>query len=606
MVGSAHDGGVAPYDSRVPDAEDNQAQFAPLYIEVVRIRNFRGLGNCEVELEPGLTLLVGRNNAGKSRVLRAVAIALGMPPDLDDLTVGMNAVATIDVIVAPPAPGAVDAEEAFAQPVAQRLGPGAPQTLREEPFRERFAWRTTIRRSAEGFGARSEAQVLIFDALRQDWVLQAQAPSLSANHRSLLAFDLIDARRDVVEELARRGSAIRRVLSDLEVADETRAEIEGRLAELSGQIVASSGTLDAIRGALVELEALVGSIGAPALNPLPVRLEELARSVAIDLDTGTGALPIRLHGAGSRSLASLQVQGVLYERRLGHDGPDLRPHPVTLVEEPEAHLHPQASLELAALLGAIRGQVIASTHSAHVVTSVDPRSVRLIRLDAGESKVFDLGPARSDDAATHRSLRPSLHAEEMEKLKRLVERPFGELLFASAIVIGDGAAERAFLPIVIRHALGFHSHGVCVIDPESMNGPLAIAAVKFAKIIDAPWILFCDTDPPGQAAANALVASHAPGEAATRIVWVEGHDGEPNVGGAIERMMATFDPDLCVAACKDVRTDIDQTRPAMELLKSLKGSVGSALARRLVEKYPNHADWPGSLRALVQRFEVVL
>ena len=50
----------------------------------------------------------------------------------------------------------------------------------------------------------------------------------------------------------------------------------------------------------------------------------------------------------------------------------------------------------------------------------------------------------------------------MEKLKRLAERPFGDLLFASAIVVGDGATERAFLPVVLHEALGPLAHGISV------------------------------------------------------------------------------------------------------------------------------------------------
>ena len=46
-------------------------------------------------------------------------------------------------------------------------------------------------------------------------------------------------------------------------------------------------------------------------------------------------------GRGPRA----QVQGILYDRLLGADGGSLRPHPVTLVAEPEAHLHPQAASE---------------------------------------------------------------------------------------------------------------------------------------------------------------------------------------------------------------------------------------------------------------------
>ncbi len=146
--------------------------------------------------EANLTLLVGRNNAGKSRVLGAVAIALGgAPAELDDLTVGSDASATVDVVVAPfPPPTSDSDEEIFADAVGQRLG--STQSIREEPLRERFAWRTTIRRSAEGLGARADAQLMVCDATQQAWVLQQNAPALSRDQRSVFAVDLVDARRD--------------------------------------------------------------------------------------------------------------------------------------------------------------------------------------------------------------------------------------------------------------------------------------------------------------------------------------------------------------------------------------------------------------------------
>lgn len=587
------------------EATPAPSNFAPVYVEYVRIRNFRGIPECEVEFEPTLTLLVGRNNAGKSRILRALAVGLGgVPAELDDLSVGEDVPATIDLVIAPAQPPpADDAEDVFADSVGRRLL--TLQATREEPLRERFAWRATVHPSAEGLGARLDTALLVYDAGQRDWVLPEKATALSRDQRSILAVDLVHARRDLVEELTRRGSAARRVLSDLEVADATRVELEQQLALLGARIVAESQTLAAVKKALADLEVLVGNVGTPALNPLPVRLEELSRSVAIDLDTGNGALPMRLHGAGARSLASIQVQGVLYDRRLGRDGPSMRPYPVTLVEEPEAHLHPQASLELAALLGSLTGQVVASTHSSHLVSAVDPRALRIVRQEAGQTRVFDLGPARTDAEAVHRALRPSAHAAEMEKLKRLVERPFGELLFASAIVIGDGATERSFLPIVIRHAVGSRAHGVCVIDPESMGSPVAHAAVKFAKLASIPWLLFCDTDGPGQADAEKIVGAHAGGDQ-SHVIPVQADSDGVTIDGAIERMLITFDEQVCRDACLAVRPGLDNGQGTLQLMARVKGSVGAALARRMIERYPDTAAWPEPLQALVARLKQVL
>ena len=358
------------------------------------------------------------------------------------------------------------------------------QTLSEDPVRERFAWRTTIGLSQEGLGVRSDRALLVFDQTSRIWQQPQNVTSLSADQRSLIAADLVETGRDLVEELDRRGSPIRRILDDLDIASDRRTELEDGLRELGGEIITSSGSLAALQVAFESLSRSVDTMGLPSLQPLPIRLEELARSVSIDLDTGNGGLPVRFHGAGARSLTSMQVQGVLYDRRLGRDGPALRPHPISLIEEPEAHLHPQAQFELPMLLDHIQGQVIVSTHSTHFVSVVDPRSIRLLRRSGTSTTVVDLRPAEADDGSAPRGRRPSMHVEEMEKLRRLVERPFGELLFASAVVIGDGATERALLPPLSPQCPRESRHTTSVLSiPEAWIGDHAVAVVKCANLI---------------------------------------------------------------------------------------------------------------------------
>lgn len=582
------------------------SEFASVYIERVTIRNFRGVAECTVELEPDLTLLVGRNNAGKSRILSAIQIAFGgRPADVDDFTLGESSEPEIDVVVAPTPPSSDAAEDAFDESVARRFA-GGSQAVREEPFRERIAWRTHIRRSSEGTGARSEAMFLTFNASTGEWFEQENPFPLARDHRLAFAVDLVSTGRDLMDELGRRGSSIRKVLSDLEVSDTDRTDLEDRLSELGQEIVSGSQTLASIAHALGQLNTMIGSMGAPDVNPLPIRLEELSRSISIDLNSGNGAMPIRLHGAGSRSLASLQVQGVLYERRLGTDGPRIRPHPLTLIEEPEAHLHPQASLELAHLLSSLPGQKVVSTHSSQLVTAVDPKCIRILPGGKPHLRVVDLGPAKSDAAATHRAFRPSAHQAEMEKLRRLVERPFGELLFANALVIGDGASERAFLPVVLRHALKHKAHGICVIDPESMSGALAHAAVKFANMIDMPWLLFADSDDNGRQAVKSLIDSHGDGDI-DKVIWAMGVDGSGDPKeGAFEQMLVEFDEELCRGACADLGVPVGESDSVLTAMEGLKGHGGPAFANRLIDAYPLVEDWPGPLRKLVATLDAEL
>ncbi len=584
--------------------EAGAPDFAALYVESVRVQQFRGVDDCTLEMEPDLTLLVGRNNCGKSRLLRALAIALGAATaDRDDLTVGGEADATVDIVLAP---RPSDEEgEVFTDRIGGRLG-DVVQNLAEDPPRERFAWRTTILPSAEGFGVRTDSSVLTFDSTTRAWTLTSQPVRLSTRHSGLVAADLVHPRRDLAAELQQRGSAIRRVLDDLEVADEKRSEIEQRLAGLGSDIVAASSSLAAVRQSLEVLSRSIDEIGSPRLEPLPIRLEELARAVSINLTTGGVDLPLRFHGSGARSLASLQVQSVLYDKRLGRDGTGIFPHPVSLVEEPEAHLHPQAQFELDGLLTGVRGQVVASTHSTHLVSVVDPRSIRQLHRERHGIRIVDLRPAATDGGARHRALRPTRHHDMMEKLRRMVERPFGELMFASAIVLGDGATERALLPPVLRHALPGRAHGVCVVDPGGMNSPYAEAIVDFADLTGVPWFLFVDSDGPGRAAAAKLADGNA-----DRIVWVPEEATGAAKGEATERMLIDFDADLCERACEKIghRAGDDLLR----FMKGRKGVLGHLIAVELIATAPArptsgsaYAHVPAAIGTLIAKLDAAL
>ena len=197
----------------------------------------------------------------------------------------------------------------------------------------------------------------------------------------------------------------------------------------------------------------------------------------------------------------------------------------------------------------------------------------------------------------------------MEKLKRQVERPFGELLFANAIVIGDGATERAFLPVMLRHALGPKADGVTVVDPGSMGHPLAAAVVKFACLVEIPWFLFADSDDDGSAAATELVGRYANGKL-DHIVWIggppTGQNGQKDRSAkAIEEMVEDWDEKLCRDVCLGIRPDLANPDTG-RMLRKLKGSIGSHLGYAFAKRYPDHTTWPEPLRHLIQRLKRAL
>lgn len=588
---------------------------ANLYVERVVLRNFRGIEQLAVDLSPGLTLLVGRNNAGKSRLLRALHVAVGgAQAERDDLTVGLAASAEIDVVIAPrptvagasgvqPVTGRSDRQpldEVFDAPLQRLLGEGLA-LVSSSPVSQRYAWRTRIVSVSEGSGARAELNVLGHDANTGEW--RATNARLPRAARDLVYAELVDTRRDLDAELRQRGTAIRRLLNDLQVAASQRDVLEEELAQLGDDILQHSGTLQTLRASLNSLDRYVDALGETRVDPVPRTLEELARTVGVSFGSGAEPLASRLHGSGVRSLASLLAQDVFYSQILGIDGGDVRPHPVTLIEEPESHLHPHAIVEVANLLSRGRRQAVATTHSPLLATSVAPESLRLIRRDGvGAHEAIDFGPAEPSDHDVPRTKQPKLYAGEMEKLARLVERPFGELLFARAVVIGDGATERAFLPPVLREALGPLAHGISVIDSAGMKADVAGPVIKFARHATIPLVVFADHDAAGRRAVKALVDDWTLDEP-SEVVWsaAAGPD-EPGAerGAAIERMMINAAPDACMAACEALNTPVEGSEQLLDAMKGLKGSIGGLLASEFIERHPygDGNGWPEPLRQL--------
>jgi len=573
------------------------ADPAAVRVESVRCLSFRGLDDVHVDLHPEVTVLVGRNNAGKSRILRAIAIALGSAPaDRDDFTAGGAAVAHIDIVIAPANP---DGSETFDARVGARLTSPHRQTISTSPIRERISWRTTIRQSSEGFAARTDRFVKQWDASAGEWTAGRGEAAIEVIR--LCRGHIIETGRDLATELRQRGTAAHRLIDDLELDSAVVDGLQTKLDALSADVVSGSLTLRGIEKALTELSTQVDAVGAPTIRPMPGKVRDLSTVASVELAGHDGqSLPLHLHGTGARSLASLQLQGLLYERRLGADGGELRPHPVTLVEEPEAHLHPQAQFDLSRFLQEVPGQVVVSTHSTHLVSELDPAHLRIITPTSSGAKVTTLEVIEEPPEGTPRQLQPRFYPDEMEKLRRGVERPFGELLFASAVVIGDGATERAFLPIVLRHALGRAAHGLCVVDPGSMNSPATIAIVKAARLLGTPWFLFADGDHDGVLAVDSLLDMVA--KSAVHQEIRDERVVQLPTDTALEGLLSTFDVELCHAALAAVRP-LDSPVPdarVQSALEKLKGSVGRYLAEELIRRYPEVTGWPQPLQDLVR------
>jgi len=190
------------------------------------------------------------------------------------------------------------------------------------------------------------------------------------------------------------------------------------------------------------------------INISGAELGDILRRLALVLEenpAGLGSLNLLYIAAELLLLQSSEFQGL----RLG------------IVEELEAHLHPQAQLRLIAFLERHvadhdKGQFILTTHSTILGASVDLRDLLICR----GSSVFPMAPDFT-----------KLEPKSYDFLHRFLDATKANLFFARGVILVEGDAENLLLPTIAEIIdRPFHRYGVSVVNVGST------AFLHYAKV----------------------------------------------------------------------------------------------------------------------------
>jgi hypothetical protein len=194
-----------------------------------------------------------------------------------------------------------------------------------------------------------------------------------------------------------------------------------------------------------------GTDTTPLFRPLDLRFEEFVRKVEVvfhpdeagreraleDLSDGQRSL---FHLAMTAATLDVEEQIATNPAPVGFQ-PGLIPLPtLTLiaVEEPENNLAPFYLSRILRQIGELtegnRAQAVVSSHSASILSRIDPSKIRYFRLDSA-----------TRTALVHTIRLPSA-LEDASKFVREAVRTYPELYFAKFVVLGEGASEEVVLP----------------------------------------------------------------------------------------------------------------------------------------------------------------
>ena len=456
-------------------------------ISKVRIENFRSIENLELSLSM-TNVLIGANNCGKSNFLKAINVALGQNKIVssEDIYVGKDEVldntkcATIDIMLRP-----VDTTNKILSAFSDFwIG-----VFTEE-------WITTGDPIGDYVGIRT---ILQYDALKNDYIVVRKQitdwgdsiSSAGVSRRKAFTGDMntyisafyMDAQRDVVDDIKDRKSYFGRATSRVDLSQEKISEIERQLNDVNSQIVESIPALSQTATKIAAIASTVGAAnGTIEIEPLARKMTDLHKGMDVIFRDGEAArLSVSQHGMGTRSWISFLTLGAYVDwekQRLVEDDPESESYIMLTMEEPEAHLHPQAQQKLYSQLCKFSGQKIISTHSPSIVAQAE--LCDLIHFE----KINGKTQAHSFNASNYTE-------EEKNRIKREVISSHGELLFAKAIVLCEGITEEQALPIYFQEKYGIDPT-FCGINIIGIGGQNYKTFLSLIKNFHIHWYIFSD------------------------------------------------------------------------------------------------------------------
>lgn len=490
-----------------------------ILIKTVRIAGFRGLENIEVELEQ-TTVLTGMNNTGKTSFLKALQIALGNRQFIsqDDFFIKDNCCAeniTIDVLIVP-----VDADgqqkDDFSEDWEVLL---TTDRVRTDGIKSFLPLRIHVTFDAINNSYKVQQTILKawpdFKHGETDWFNADKGNKTRFRFDELLFF-YMDAQRDILEDTKLRGSYLGKMLSKIEYSAEDIQAIEQQIEQLNEKAVSSSDILSHIKATLKGLDsALENTSSGIELTPFTKKIRDLNKGLTIYYGDSQDSFSMEYHGMGTRSWSSLLTLKS-FIGLLASNAEKERSvfFPVLAIEEPEAHLHPNAQKQLYSQINDIAGQKIISTHSPYIAAVADLGQIRSFYKDQR---------VRCGKVAIG-----TLTAEDQRKIKRQVINSRGEIFFSKLMVLFEGETEEQALPIFAKHYFGKSvvEIGVDFIGVGGYGNYLPF--LRFAESLNIPWLILSDAETDAKTSVKKQFAdcSSSKIEADVLVFLDEGHDIE--------------------------------------------------------------------------------
>ncbi|KAF3977099.1 MAG: AAA family ATPase [Methylococcales symbiont of Iophon sp. n. MRB-2018] len=456
-----------------------------ILIKSIRIAGFRGLENIEVELEK-TTVLTGMNNTGKTSFLKAIQLALGSRQFIsqDDFFIRGNDTASkiiIDVLIIPTGKDG-ERVEAFTDGWERLF---TTNRIQDDGVNSFVPLRTIVSFDKIKNSYKAEQSILKtwgdFLQNNKNWFDSDNGIKIAFNFDEL-PFFYMDAQRDILEDTKLRNSYLGKMLSKIEYSPKDIKELEEQISGLNEKAVSSSDILTTIKSTLKGLDSAMGtSSDGIEITPFTKKIRDLNKGLTIYYSDNQDSFSMEYHGMGTRSWSSLlTLKAFISLLTTNAKKENSVFYPILAIEEPEAHLHPNAQKKLYGQINSIAGQKIISTHSPYIAATAELKQIRSFYKDTQvRCGKIDI---------------EKLKSEELRKINRQVINSRGEIFFSKLIVFFEGETEEQALPIFAEEYFAKTpvEMGLDFVGVGGYGNYLPF--LRFAKSLNIPWLILSDAE----------------------------------------------------------------------------------------------------------------
>lgn len=522
-----------------------------MFLKEIRVKNFRSLKDVTVTFDE-TTVLIGENNAGKSTVLDSLRIALNK-------AVGRTSFEEFDfymdnIITSPKESDGISILLMFEERTVDEWTGYIADTFVDAiqyPAGEKGAVFFRVSAKYNEITAEIETKTEFLDNNLDP--ISGRIQNQVGKFLNICPVFYLQALREIKDIFGSKSPLWGKFMKKASIPQEELDHIQNQIENLNEDIISNDENLSSLVDELQKIQKVMDFNGNElvSINAVPLKSWDLLSKAQVVLNNGTSVVdfPLEKHGQGTQSVSAILLFKAYISILLKEMNSDAAEAILTL-EEPEAHLHPQAIRALQKSIKEMDCQKIVTTHSPYFIQNIDIRNVRYIRKRNGSSLVTQVKDQVSFEIAeineglkhvvsahneileldednkivivkqpigvsVERALkgcclpvsrniddvldeaRNIFSKEELHSINMCIQKNRGDILFARKWFLYEGQTEEVILPY-FANLLGKDFDELGVSGIAYRNNGSAKAFIKLAKVLDIPWLVLGDNDQQGK------------------------------------------------------------------------------------------------------------